>query len=354
MRHLFLAGAVGLCLATGASTDLSTDYARVRTLRTTSELELDLETTLMEMTVDDQPVEDQGPGGGSSSSLVRKCVRVDEFLEAAEGAPSRVKRTFEVLHDNSSFSFGEDERTDERDYPLQGVTLELVHDAEGTRIELVDGPKPDDAALLEGHELALGLDGLLPEGSVELEASWELEHEALQRALSTAIDAKLFAEGPPPERTRGGEGERGGGGRGPGRGRGGAGRNLGLLQWEGKAKLVALEEEHAGLPCARIELELEGKGDLPEMGGRGGQRGGFFLEPGGAGSAPATAFGGTISAKLTGSLFVSLAERRPVALVLDGELQTENRFEREREGQRFSSHSVQSGRLTLNVKIEGQ
>jgi hypothetical protein len=307
--------------------DLVTDYGRVRTLRTTTELELRIETVSMEMRIDDEPAEERGPGG-SSSSLARRAVLVDQVLEGGAGEPAHVKRTFEALHDEFSFSFGEEERSDERDYPLQGVTLELTLDEDGTpRCELVEGTKPDDEALLEGHELALALDAFLPPNAVELGAAWELDDEAVRRAFALALDRRLFAEPPPDEGSRG---ERGG----RGSGRGGPGRSLGLCTWKGKAVLEALDAEHEGRPCARIALELEGSGDLPEPPSRG---------PGGRGFAFTTALApaleGTVEVQLEGELLFSPELARPLALELEGEVQIESRFEREREGRRFSMHS---------------
>jgi hypothetical protein len=75
MRPFLLAAASGL-LAGG--TELSTDYGIPRTLRTSSELELDLETTKMEIRIDDEPAE--RPEGGMSSSLVRRAVVADGRL----------------------------------------------------------------------------------------------------------------------------------------------------------------------------------------------------------------------------------------------------------------------------------
>jgi hypothetical protein len=344
---LLLSLATGLC---AGGHELATDYGKARTLATTSELELDLSTTLFEMKVDDKPADNERGPGGSSSSLVRKCVLVDQELSGAAGEPRHLKRTFETLHDQSTFSFGEDERSDERDFPLQGLTLELERKQDGTvSAELTDGTKPDDEALLEGHELALALDAFLPEGAVELDAKWELDDATLKRALATALDAKLFADPPPEEgrRGEGGGGPGGGGGRGGGRSRGGAARSLSHVEWSGKAKLAALDEEHDGLKCAKIELELEGDGELPEPSFRGPPRN-FAFAP--VESAPALA--GKVHAKLAGALYVSLEQRRPVALSLDGELSTENTSERERDEHKFSTHSIQSGRLTLTIKIE--
>ena len=344
---LLLTLVTGLC---AGGHELATDYGRARTLATTSELELDLATTLFEMKIDGQPPEDdRGGPGGSSSSLVRKCVLVDQVLAGAAGAPTHVKRSFETLHDQSTFSFGEDERSDERDFPLQGLTLELERKEDGTlSSELVGGSKPDDESLLAGHELALALDAFLPEGAVELDGKWELDDATLKRALATALDTKLFADPPPEEGRRGESGGGPGGGRGGGRSRGSGGaRSLKSVEWSGKAQLVALDEEHDGVKCAKIALELEGDGELPETSFRGPPRS-FAFAP----EAAATTLAGTVHAKLSGALYVALEQRRPVALTLDGELSTENTSERERDEHTITTHSVQSGRLTLTIEIE--
>lgn len=68
-------------------------------------------------------------------------------------------------------------------------------------------------------------------------------------------------------------------------------------------------------------------------------------------AAPARARAGTITARLEGALYVSLAEGRPVALALDGELALDNSFEREREGETFATHTRQEGRFTLNISV---
>ena len=342
---LLLLAAAGLA----AGHELATDYGRARTLETTSEFELDLETTLFEMTVNGEPVEGRGGPGGGGSSLVRKAVIVDEIEAGSKGSASRVKRTFTTLHDETRMSFGEEDRTDERDFPLAGVTLALTRNAEGElEIELTEGTRPDDAAVLEGHLPESGLDALLPDGAVEVDGEWKLDHDAILAALGTALDTRLFAD-PPREGGPGGggRGERGERGRGGMRGgmRGGPARSLGSITWKGEAKLVALDEDHEGVECARIELELEGEGELPEF-GRGGPPRDFALLPAGA---PALA--GTITARLEGALLVSLAEARPVALQLDGEIAIDNSSEREREGEVFATRSRQEGKLTLNVSV---
>jgi hypothetical protein len=338
MRRLSLLAPLAL-LAGGP--DLVTDYGKPRTLRTTSKLALELETVAMEMRVDDEPADDRGPGG-MSSKLERRAVIVDQVQEGAPGEPARVRRTFEELHDDSTFSFGEEERSDERDYPLQGLTLALAREEDGTvACELADGTPPDDEALLEDHELALALDALLPPAGTEAGGKWELDDETVKRALAPALDRRLFADPPPEGRDAGRGGP--GGGRGP---RGGTGRSLGLVAWTGQAELVALDEEHEGEPCARIALRFEGAGEVPEPNFRGEGRG-FGFDP-----AAASLREGKVEALLEGEFFYSLAHARPRALELEGELRIENRFEREREGRRFSMYSEQAGTVRWTVQVE--
>jgi hypothetical protein len=339
---LLLGAGLAVPLAPPGS-ELATDYGRPRTLATTAELEIDLETTVFEMTIDGEPAEGRGPGGGGSS-LVRRSVVLDQVLAGAAGAPQQARRTFEALRDESRFSFGEEERTDEREFPLQGLVLALERDAEGeVTSELVEGSAPEDDALLEGHPLALPFDALLPADAIEAGAKWELDDAAVEAALASVLDARLFPA-PPPDESGGGPGER----RGSGRGRGGPARDLATVEWTGKAELAALDEEHDGVACARIVLVLEGRGDLPEreMGARGGR--GFAFVP--AGAAPALA--GTVTVRLEGELLIAREARRPLALELDGTLEVDSTSEREREGSTMTMHSVRSGRMTVTAKVE--
>jgi hypothetical protein len=229
--------------------------------------------------------------------------------------------------------------------------IELTVDEEGTpSAEIVEGSAPEDETLLEGHALTLALDALLPEGSVEEDASWELDDAAVKRALSLALDAKLFPEPKREEPSGGGGGERGQGRRGFGRRGSSAARLLSGVEWTGKATLVSAATDHEGESCAQVKLELKAEGEIPEPPERGGGGRGFALELGAlAGTA---ALEGTIQVELEGELFISLARRAPVALELSGQIDTENHTEREgRDGAIIESHSTQSGELSLAVVV---
>jgi hypothetical protein len=108
---------------------------------------------------------------------------------------------------------------------------------------------------------------------------------------------------------------------------------------------VALDAEHDGVACAKIALELQGSGTIPEPSFRGPPRGYLFAPE------PFLAREGTVEGELKGELYIALEDRRPVYLKLDGELRTDNKFERERENQRMVMHSQQTGRLTLTVEV---
>jgi hypothetical protein len=348
MRSLLLAGAAGL-LCSGES--LATDYGRTRGLRVATEAEVDLETVAFEMTIDGEPAERPGGGGAPSSALTRKTVLVDQVMEGQGAIPKKVRRSFETIEEASEMTFGDETRESEREGPLQGLTVEMTRDEAGAvSVEVVEGQEPDDEKLLEGLELTLALDALLPEGEVELGASWELEDAAVRRALSGALDARLFPEAQPEE---GAGGERGQGRRGGPGGRGGAARLIALVEWKGKATLAEASAEHEGEPCAVLELELEAEGDVPEPRGGGGGGRGFALGAD-ASKAPAcerAELEGTVSVRLEGKLYFSLARRAPVRLELEGELSSDSTTERQREERTIRIHSAQKGQIRIHVDI---
>src|SRR5262245_27538674 len=177
MRLLAIPLAAGLLVA-GES--LSTDYGHARTLRLTSEASFDVQSTF-EMKVDGEVRPGRG-SGGASTSLVRKAVIADQVLEGEGAKAKKVRRTFETLSESSEMSFGEDTREDQHESPLQGVALLLTLGKDGKpEAEVVEGKAPEDGALLEGHELELCLDALLPSEAVEEGKGWSLEDEAVKR-----------------------------------------------------------------------------------------------------------------------------------------------------------------------------
>lgn len=355
MKPLMIWASAGAVLAVGQA--LTTDYSKAGTLRIETTTKFELETTAFSMEVDGEPVDNPRFGAGGGSTEERHVVQIDEFLEQKDGAPSHVRRTFETLSAKGTMTRGEDESEFETECPLEEVTLDLTLDEDGAVVVAVaEGGEPDDAALLEGHALALDLDGLLPDGDVEVGGEWELENEQVRRALGLHVQSALFPrpQRPDEEAGGGGEGGRGGrGGRGFGGGRGGqAARLLGLAEWEGKAKLVSLTADHDGVTCAEISFELECEGEMPEPEFGGGGRGG---RGGGGGVAELLASGARVEnefkVEVEGRLLFSLADDRPVLLEIEGEIKTDSTTEREGRGRAMRISSSQEGKFTHVVSV---
>lgn len=326
-RSLVLAAVLSTLVGTES---LSTDYSKDRKVRFALETSLDLETTSQSSERDGQPVE---PRGSMSVKTSRSLEWTDHVAERDGAEPKKVVRSFGDLKQATVFAFGDREMPNDVDGALQGVTLELTR-GEGGAVEAkaVEGDAPGEA--LEGHRLELVLDALLPEGEDE---QWELDNEAIRRALVLDLTPAMF---PPPEPQSGGEG---GGRRGPPRGFGG-GSILGGIEWEGDAKLSKETEDYDGAACRVIEVELEGKATM-EDGPMGSGRGrAFGVE---ARSIPET----TVEAKLEGRLLFDPAKRLPVRLELRGKVTQTSKREGEFDGHTFKSESTMEGELLLEATV---
>lgn len=324
---------------------LTTEYKTERALRIEIETDLKLETTTMEIERDGE--RQDGPGGGASSHARRKEVHVDQVLEVKEGQPTKVRRSFESVGGKIERVFGDNSSETDLESPLEGVTLEIVRGEDKVESTAVEGGSPDEKAL-EGHRTELFLDALLPEGDIKVDDMWELDSDAVRRALRLDVSGALI---PPPERPEGG-GEEGGGGRRRGmRGMGGA--DAGLLsraEWKGTAKLVALDHDVDGTVCAEIEVKLEASGDLPEP-ERGGGRGERAFSPETIVLPAATS---TYQIDLEGKFYFAVGERRPVSLDLEGTAKVERENETKRGESTMRFHSIQEGSVTFQVKVTEQ
>jgi hypothetical protein len=323
---------------------LSTQYKADRALRMEIDSSLKLETTTMEMERDGQPVE--GMGGGMSSETTHKEIHVDKVVEAKDGKPTKVHRSFEKVGGKSSRSMGENSNDTDIESPFDGVTLEIKR-GEGDKIDVtaVEGKAPD-AKAFENHLPENFLDGLLPEGEQKADATWDLDSAAIKRALRLDVTKSLY---PPPERDEsGGGGQGGGGGRRRGGRMGGGPDVMQLAEWKGKAKLLSTDKDVDGKTCAVIELKLTASGDLPEPEMGGGRRGDRSFELN-FGANPAAKNAYDIS--LEGKLVFAIKEKRPVSLELEGTTKMEMQRESKRDDHTMKFHSVLEGTVSYKVAV---
>lgn len=329
-----LFSALGLVLA--PASDLKTAYEPGPGRMVTIESATDMETTSMEVERDGETMD--GPGGGSSSTE-RKEVHVDHVIEAEGGKATKVRRHFVELGGKSAMEMGEMSRESEIESPWKGVTLELSADGDGkVEAEVVAGTEPDGEGALDGHGLALFLDGFLPKTSVEEGGEWEIASDAILRGLRLDVQRKLYPPAARPE----GEG-RGQGGGGRRSGRSGGEPMLAQSEWKGMGKLAGTEEKN-GTSCLVVELVLETSGEREIEAGAGGRPGRALM--------PAFENKSTWSAKLEGKLWFDVKAKRPMLLELEGSINEETRREFEREGSTTKMHTVRSGKIDYHVEIE--
>jgi len=331
-----------------AGTQLSTHYGPEKGFKVEVESELSMKTTSMSMERDGEPVEGRGGSGDMSSGQKRKAVYVDKIVAAKDGKPTKLTRSFESLSGSSTMSFGGEETTRDAEPQLEGVTLSLERGEDGEiEVRVAEGTAPSETACMEGHRMELALDALLPEGEVADGASWELDKDAVRRALALDTEKALYPRAAPTE----GEAPRGGGGGGGGRFRGGSGggdsRVLDLAEWEGKATLTDEKVDRDGVACRVITVELKAKGDMPEPerpegGGRRGQSLGL-PEP--------AFFGTTYKVELEGKLFFSTEDKRPVAFEVEGSIGTESDTERTRGESTTRTRMTREGTFKQSVSI---
>ncbi len=350
-RPVLLAAAV---LPFASNVKLSTDYGSERGLRIETNSTMKFETTHMEMTRDGEPVDRPGGGGDATVESTRKIVQIDHWKAHDGGKLTKVERTFEDIDAKTTVNFGGDSRDMAQDSPLKGVTLSLEKNEKGeVEAKVVSGDKPKQDEALEGHQLELDLDALLPGDDRAAKASWDLEDAAIKRAFGMNIQKAMFPPSDAKDDTGGGGG---GGGRGGRRGgmRGGpggqSGRLLEIAEFSGKATLSSEEEEKDGVKCAVIDLVINAKGDMPEPKFNGPRRGEREFDP--LAIAPYVFFASTYSIKLEGKLWFDRTAKHPMALEMEGSARIETDSDRDFGQSKMHIKSTQEGELKYTVGIK--
>lgn len=299
---------------------IATKYEENRTFDVTMKHEISAETTAMSFTIDgEERGGDRMPGPRESRY---QWAYTDTVMGVNDGSPTKVERSFGDVGGESRFSMRGEERTMDLASAFEGMTIVLTDENGETELEVTDGDAPD-AERLEGHTLALPIDGLLPDGEVEVGDTWEIDGKAFVAALGLETRGKLMDR---PERQESGGQGRGRGGRGGGGRFGGGNLQASMIaggDWTVEATLTDETVERGGLDCMVIEIEAEVEGTPPARERRGGRD--FALRASIAPELQDSEYEG----RFEGKLLWSKVEQRPVALTVEGESTLETSRTRE-------------------------
>ncbi|MEM8709872.1 MAG: hypothetical protein AAGG01_02885 [Planctomycetota bacterium] len=337
----FIAGSLLFATIAGASTlalaeRLATGYEKDRAFTVSLSSETASETTRNEILMDGEPIDRGGRGfGGGERTSTFEVEYTDTIMAAADGAPSRVKRTFDAVSGATEME-GRDgpvERSMESSF--EGLTMILTRaDDDTVEIEIEDGDAPDQERL-EGHALELPLDGLLPEDEVEAGSEWEIDGEAFMDALGMGMQRKLVDR---PERGGGERGERGGrGGRGGRRGgQRGGGNGAAMLaggDWNITATLTDETKDVDGIECMviKIEAEVDGSPESPEREG--------------------VSVDASFSGNFEGELLWCKSESRPVELSVEGTYELSTEMTRDSERGVFEMSRAEETTVEITVSV---
>jgi hypothetical protein len=329
---------------------LQTDYANLQILRVEREVSFSLETTLMEIEIDGEPMDRPGQGRGGMDVTTNSVV-LNDYKATAEGVPIHIVRTFEELGAIRATDEGEEEMPASPMMPAAGLKIDISLDEEGAqKISVLEGEAPENEEFMQSQPMTLSLDVLLPSDAVEVDATWELDSDAIQSVLGSLYpqrgprpegegrrrrDDRMAQDGPP-------QGRRGG------RGGNSIGQFLMEAEWSGEATLASVDTEFEGEKCAVIELTFEAAGDLPERvqaEGRG--RGDRSIAP----VNQILPVEGEAEVKLQGKLYYSIAGKHPVAFKVEGKLASSNSVTRDRGERTMSMYSEQEGEISLKYTL---
>jgi hypothetical protein len=328
---------------------LSTTYAKdqVFTVSVKTDTTSKSET---QMTMDGEPMDRGGRGGGGGATeRTLSYTYTDTPLEVKDGAPTKVERTFDEVSGSLSMEMRGEPMDIEVESAFEGLTIVFTDKAGEVEAEVTDGDAPSDDERLEGHRLALPLDGLLPDDEVEAGESWDIETDALLVALGLDLESKLVDR---PERGGGG----GRGGRGGGRSGGGSAlAPLATCDWSTTATYSDETEDVDGVECVIIEIKAEVEGSVERsFGGRGRDREPHKLAPGASSSyvPQETDYTG----EFEGRLLWSLAQNRPVQFTFEGSFESEMEFERDSERglMEITRDSETSVSITIDVGAQAK
>jgi len=178
--------------ATKLAFSVSEGATKTRTITNTVDLTLDDMLTLMN--------EQEGPSVETEMSMESKLelVVTDRYVELREGAPKKLRRTFDKVAQQSTVDVENPmiDQTTEVPYrsALQGKEVIFTWDAEEEEYAITFPDDEGDQELLEGLHEDLDLRGFLPDGEVEEGEEWEVDPVVLAEVLAPGGDLKLVPE----------------------------------------------------------------------------------------------------------------------------------------------------------------
>lgn len=153
-----------------------------------TESELTLESLSLE--VDGQQIDPSMMGGDitASAKIARSVTVLDEYVAIADGRPTKLRRNYEALEGQVDLegSAGGESGTEqtEMESDLVGTTVVWSWNPTTSAFDRsFEGSAKADAKRLENLTEDMDLRALLPEGEVEVGASWEIDAKALSDLL---------------------------------------------------------------------------------------------------------------------------------------------------------------------------
>lgn len=200
-----------------------------------------------------------GTGGGQAPEMemtftsTQKLVVSDEYVKNRDGAPAKLKRSYDELNGDMSMTMkmsimGQSQSNDQNmrsKSELEGKKVAFTWDAEKKEYTKAFDPAEDKPDLLKGLTEDLDLRGLLPTGEVKEGDEWDIALDGLQAVLTPGGNLSLVPENADEKSLK------------MGSEMSSMSNMIGdKLEGTAKAKLVALKEVD-GVKCGQIHLELK-------------------------------------------------------------------------------------------------
>ena len=213
----------------------------------------------------------QEPPGGvpemeMTISSTQKVSLTDEYVKSRDGAPTKLRRTFDDIASDMSMSMkmemmgknGDNNHATKAQSELKGKTVVFTWDADAKEYKVALDPKEDGSDLVKGLKEDIDFRALLPKGYVKEGEEWDVDVKELAGVLAPGGDLHLK-----PEEKESKGGPMGG----DMAGMGGLSDWLGdVLEGDAKAKLTGLSDKGGKkLATIKLNIKVHGSKDMTEI-----------------------------------------------------------------------------------------